>query len=106
MLKKAFLASALLMGLITGTGAGNHGTIPVAQATIRGGGGPGGGGGCDGHGAAARCKTCGAEDCENVCVGGSHCTEYADQDGPTCISGGFCASGGPFGGGGGGVIMQ
>jgi hypothetical protein len=68
------------------------------------GGGGSSSGGCDGRGAAAACYNCKLESpvsCPKVCVGYQTCT--ADQNG--CSMGGACASGGPFGVGGGGIAF-
>jgi hypothetical protein len=68
-------------------------------------GGGSGGGGCDGHGALAKCFTCGQTngvmDCKKVCVGAETCTITFEQKGSKmCTEGRACASGGPFGLGG------
>ena len=64
----------------------------------------GGGGGCDGQGTAAKCYTCSKDghDCEKVCVGYSECK--VTFPGRLCTAQGKCASGGPFGLAGGGII--
>lgn len=64
------------------------------------------GGGCDGKGAAARCYTCGEQvECLTVCVGYDTCSINHGGGFKWCSEGTkACASGGPFGLGG-GVIM-
>ncbi len=71
----------------------------------------GGGGGCDGRGAPAGCYTCstagGDLSCKTVCVGYKECQITVQGGGSkTCGAAysGACASGGPFGVGGGRVI--
>ncbi|HSB29534.1 MAG TPA: hypothetical protein VLE19_16830 [Pyrinomonadaceae bacterium] len=63
-------------------------------------------GGCDGRGAPAKCLICtpanGTATCERVCVGYKQCTLSSSTD--TCRLQDACASGGPFGVGGGTII--
>jgi hypothetical protein len=101
MWKSVVLASILGLGFFAGIAGPRDSWVPAAQATKKGGGPGGNTGGCDGWGTAARCKTCGGDGCETVCVGHDQCTEYAVTEGVTCVATGQCASGGPFGGGGG-----
>jgi hypothetical protein len=67
----------------------------------------GGTGGCDGRGTQASCYTCDAStpECIKVCVGYSTCSKTYGNGTATCGAQGKCASGGPFGLGGLGVIM-
>ncbi len=61
---------------------------------------------CDGHGTKAKCQTCSNGVCKTVCVGTKKCT-IEGAGGPLgCTgSGGYCASGGPFGVSGGSRVM-
>lgn len=63
-------------------------------------------GGCDGFGTPAKCFTCGAGGCIKVCVGHSECTVYSGSGDShlDCFAKNDCASGGPFGVSGSGVI--
>ena len=64
--------------------------------------GGGNGGGCDGRGAKAACSNCSSDgrSCLSVCVGFKECTVTT----VLCESRIACASGGPFGAAGGGMI--
>jgi hypothetical protein len=72
----------------------------------------GGDGGCDGRGAPASCYNCSVSEgklsCKTVCVGFKEC-ELSDLPGGNKSCGakhsGACASGGPYGVGGGGIIF-
>ncbi|HEV8370579.1 MAG TPA: hypothetical protein VGQ39_21705 [Pyrinomonadaceae bacterium] len=62
--------------------------------------------GCDGDGAAKSCETCSGttpSTCIKVCVGYSSCDDRSSND--SCKMQGKCASGGPFGVGGGTTIF-
>jgi hypothetical protein len=61
-------------------------------------------GGCDGMGTPARCYTCDFSTCIKVCVGHSQCTVFSGGD-VSCMAEGACASGGPFGVSGGGLVI-
>ena len=67
------------------------------------------GGGCDGEGTPARCLNCYAEypvmECRSVCVGYDTCSINHGGGFRWCTTGNKCASGGPFGLGG-GIVMQ
>lgn len=62
----------------------------------------GGSGGCDGRGTAAKCYMCDGG-CKKVCVGYTECKEKTTGL-IRCEASGKCASGGPFGVSGGGII--
>ena len=68
-------------------------------------------GGCDGRGAPASCYVCATGEslsCKAVCVGYKECTITVTKGYKTCSdgdAGSACASGGPFGVGGGSVIF-
>jgi len=65
-----------------------------------------GGSGCDGRGAPAQCFICDQKSCLRVCVGYKTCREYTSGEGAKfCTESDDCASGGPFGLIGGGVIQ-
>jgi len=66
----------------------------------------GGGGGCDGYGTLAKCFTCAtATICKKVCVGYKNCSITYSDGKRVCTESESCASGGPFGLGG-GTVMQ
>ncbi len=62
---------------------------------------------CDGHGAAPKCLKCDKGTCKKVCVGYTVCIDAKVVLGqtPTCELNGTCASGGPFGVGGGSRVI-
>jgi hypothetical protein len=64
-----------------------------------------GSGGCDGEGTPAKCSNCGPDfhSCVTVCVGYNMCSV---ELGLSCATHGSCASGGPFGVAGGGMIIR
>jgi hypothetical protein len=67
----------------------------------------GGGGGCDGYGTPAKCFACSDSaplKCNTVCVGYKSCAVTIHNGSASCGSEAACASGGPFGVGGGSVI--
>lgn len=63
-------------------------------------------GGCDGWGTPAKCYTCGTDGCIKVCVGHKECTVYGGDSNSQleCYAKDNCASGGPFGVSGTGII--